>query len=367
MRLLGFLKKEIIQTLRNRIMLVAILIMPLVQAVIITIALDNEAKNINLAIECKANDYLMQKIKDKTIASGWFNKVSSLQESPFRAVQTGKVDAVIIAPEKGFTKSVGEFRPQLQLLVDATNVVKAQAIEAYVKSIVGLVLKECKLLPYSSVNTSSGIEFKTRILFNPEMNSTHYLFPFLIVIIMTVTMMSLVCISIAREKETGTIETLIAAPIKSYQLILGKSVPYVVIGFINLFTMLWLGKIIFDLPFRGSFPLFVLLFFVFAFAICAFGVFLSTFCQTQQQALLGMMIFLFLSMMLSGGLGAIENMPPMLKWLAHLLPLSHYTTLARNMILKGTDLQFFLTHTGSIFLFGCVSAIAAFKRFKITL
>ena len=366
MRLLGFLKKEIIQTLRNRVMLVAILIMPLVQAVIITIALDNEAKNINLAIDCKANDYLMQKIKDKTTASIWFNKVEPLQESPFRAIQTGKVDAVIIAPEKGFTKSVGNFKPQIQLLVDATNVLKAQAIEAYVKSIVGSVLKECKLLP-SSVKTSSGIEFKTRILFNPEMNSKHYIFPFLIVIITTIVLMSLVCISIAREKETGTIETLIAAPIKSYQLILGKSVPYVVIGFINLFTMLWMGKIIFALPFRGNFPLFVLLFFVFAFAICSFGVFLSTFCQTQQQALLGMMIFLFLSLMLSGGLGAIENMPPMLRCLAHLLPLSHYTTLARNMILKGTDLQFFLTHTGSIFLFGCVSAIIAFKRFKTTL
>ena len=366
MRLLGFLKKEIIQTLRNRVMLVAILIMPLVQAVIITIALDNEAKNINLAIDCKANDYLMQKIKDKTTASIWFNKVEPLQESPFRAIQTGKVDAVIIAPEKGFTKSVGNFKPQIQLLVDATNVLKAQAIEAYVKSIVGSVLKECQLLP-SSVKTSSGIEFETRILFNPEMNSKYYLFPFLIVIITTIVLMSLVCISIAREKETGTIETLIAAPIKSYQLILGKSVPYVVIGFINLFTMLWMGKIIFDLPFRGNFPLFVLLFFVFAFAICSFGVFLSTFCQTQQQALLGMMIFLFLSLMLSGGLGAIENMPPMLRLLAHLMPLSHYTTLARNMILKGTDLQFFLTHTGAILLFGCVSAIVAFKRFKTTL
>lgn len=365
MILLGFIKKEIIQTLRNRVMLVAILIMPLIQAVLITIALNNEAKNINLAIDCKADDYLMQKIRDRTISSGWFNKVAPLQESPFEAIQKGKVDAVIIAPEKGFSKSVGNFRPRLQLLIDATSVLKAQAIEAYVKSIASTVIKESKLLQYA--NGASGIEFKTRILFNPEMNSKHYLLPFLIVIIMTITMLSLVCVSIAREKETGTIETLMAAPIKNYQIILGKSIPYVMIGFINLFTMLWLGQILFNLPFRGNFGLFVLLFFVFSFAICSFGVFLSTFCQTQQQAMLGMMIFLFLSLMLSGGLGAIENMPLPLKCFAHALPLSHYTSLARNMILKGTDLHFFLLHTCSILLFGCISAVAAFRRFKTTL
>ena len=366
MILFGFIKKEIIQTLRNRIMLVAILIMPLVQAVIITLALNNEAKNINLGIECKANDYMMQTILDKTISSGWFNKVTLIQESPFRAIQKGKVDAVIIAPNGGFAKSVGNFKPQLQLLVDATNVLKAQSIEAYIKSIVGSVLKENKLSFPVGVS-SSGVDFKIRILFNPEMNSTHYLYPFLIVIIMTVTLLSLICISITREKETGTIETLIAAPIRSYQLILGKCIPYIGIGFVNLFTMLGLGKIIFHLPFRGDFFLFVVLFFVFAFAICAFGVFLSTFCQTQQQAMLGMMIFLFLSLMLSGGLGAIENMPLLLKGFAHFLPLSHYTSLARNMILKGTDLHYFMLHTGSIFIFGFVSAILAFKRFKTTL
>lgn len=362
--LLGFIRKEIIQTLRNRIMLVAILIMPLIQAVIITLALNNEAKNINLGVECKANDYLMQNILDKTIASGWFNRITSVKESPFRAIQRGEVDAVLVASNGGFTRSVGNLKPQLQLLVDATNVLKAQAIESYMRSIVGSVLKESKL---SSPTGVSGVNFKIRILFNPEMNSTHYLYPFLIVIIMTVTVLSLVCISITREKETGTIETLIAAPIKSYQLILGKCIPYIGIGFINLFTMLGLGKIIFHLPFRGNFFLFVVLFFIFAFAICSFGVFLSTFCKTQQQAMLGMMIFLFLAMMLSGGLGAIENMPPLLRWFSHLLPLSHYTSLARNMILKGTDLQYFTLHAGSIFIFGIVSSILAFKRFKTTL
>ena len=271
---------------------------------------------------------------------------------------------MIAAPEKGFTKSVGQLSPQIQLMTDATNVLKAQAIEAYIKSISGAVLRENKL---SSPVIGPNVSFKTRILFNPETNSTFFIYPFLIVIIITVTMLSLVCISVTREKETGTMETLIAAPIRSYHIILGKCIPYVVVGLINFFLMIALGKILFNMPFRGSFMLFMILFFVFAFTITMFAILLSTFCQTQQQAVLAIMTFLFISLMLSGGMGAVENMPPLLNFLANFMPLSHCTSLARNIMLKGSDLQYFCLHTGSIFMFGLLTAYIAFKRFKTTL
>ena len=173
MILWGFIKKELLQMIRNKIMVAAILIMPLVQVILITLALNHEARNINLGLDCKPNDYMMRQIKDRAIASGWFNKVEAIGESPFRALQTGKFDAVIAAPEKGFTKSVGQLSPQIQLMTDATNVLKAQAIEAYIKSISGAVLRENKL---SSPVIGPNVSFKTRILFNPETNSTFFIY-----------------------------------------------------------------------------------------------------------------------------------------------------------------------------------------------
>ncbi len=364
MRLFGFIKKELIQMFRNPIMVVAIFIMPLVQAVLISFALNNEPRNIKLAMDCNANDVVMQSIYNKSIASGWFKKADHTQEPAFRAIQTGKADVAIIAPDGGFTKSVGNKEPKLQVLIDATNVIKAQSIEAYVKAIVTSSILDSKLLPMSN---HSAISFERRILFNPEMNSTYFLFPFLIVVIVTASILSLTCISITKEKETGTIETLISAPIKNYHIILGKMIPYIGIGFVNLITILIFGMIVFGVPFRGSFAQFTILFFVFAFAISIFGVLLSTFCKTQQQAMLGMMIFLFLSLMLSGGMGAIENMLPFLRCISYALPLSHYTSLARNILLKGSDLYNFLYQALAILIFGIITSVFAVKRFKATL
>lgn len=360
----GFIKKEIVQLLRNKVLMWAVLIMPLVQVIIISLALSFEAKNLKIAIDCKANDYIMQEIREKMEASGWFNKVEPLKETSFRALQMGKIDAVLIAPEKGVTHSIGNFAPRAQLLIDATNVLKAQAIEGYVKAIASSVLQKNKL---SCPMIAPNVVFKTRLLFNPEMNSTFFLYPFLMAIIIMITVLTLISISITREKENGTIETLISAPIKNYHIIIGKSVPYIGIGLINLLMMQFIGKIVFHLPFRGNFALFILLFFVFSFTIAAFAILLSTFCETQQQALMALMTFLFLSIMLSGGMGSIENMPLALQFFANLLPLSHYTSLLRNMILKGTDLQYFTIHTMAIFIFGLVTSLIAFKKFKTTL
>jgi ABC-2 type transport system permease protein len=250
------------------------------------------------------------------------------------------------------------------MLIDATNIIKAQAIEAYLHAITASAIKESRLLPKSY---NFPINFKSRILFNPEMNSRFFMLPFIIAIMSTMTILSTICISMTREKEFGTIEMLISAPIKKMHIILGKTIPYIGVGSINLAMIVAVSMLIFDMPFRGSVLLFALAFLLFAISMSAFAILLSTFCSAQQQAMLGMITFLFISIMLSGGIAPIDNMPAILRFFAYLTPLSHYTSLARNILLKGSDYGYFLLHASAILLFGLIAAKLAIRQLKITL
>jgi ABC-2 type transport system permease protein len=281
-------------------------------------------------------------------------------------VKKGQADVAIVAPPGGFTKSVGNGNAKLQVLIDASNILKAQAIEGYLSAIAASVIKESRLLSANGIPPPT-IHFRERILFNPEMNSRFFMLPFLVAMIATMIVLSTVCISMAKEKESGTMEMLISAPLEKMHIILGKTIPSICVSFINMTVIMMIGLMFFGVPFRGSWLQFVLSFLIFSTSMSAFAVLLSTFCNTQQQAMLGMMIFLFLSMMFSGGLAPVENMPPALKFFAHLMPLSHYTSLTRNIFLKGGSWGYVLQHSSAILCFGLVSAKIAIMRLKTTL
>jgi ABC-2 type transport system permease protein len=325
--------------------------------------MNNVPQNIRLVIDCAANDHLSQRIYDRALASGWFKQVEPVSVCAFDAIQRGYADAAIIAPPEGFTKSVANGEKKLQLLIDASNILKAQAIEAYMGAITASVLKDSKLL----TDARPSINFKGRILFNPEMNSRFFMLPFLTVIIATMTILSTICISFTKEKEFGTMEMLISAPIDKMHIILGKTIPYIGVGFINMTAIVTIGILLFEMPFRGGLLQLALSFLIFAVSMAAFAVLLSTFCDTQQQAMLGMMIFLFLSIMFSGGLSPIDNMPIFLRLLAQITPISHYTSLARNNMLKGGDWRYILQHASMILCFGLISAQVAVVRLKTTI
>jgi ABC-2 type transport system permease protein len=366
MILYGFLRKEVLQLLRNRRLLYFIFCLPIIQMLLISLAINNEPQNLRLMLDCRPNDYLILRIRDRAIASGRFVCCPNANQKPFDAILSNRADMAIVAPPGGFTKSVGNNHPELQVLIDATNILKAQAIEGYLKAIVSSVIAESGLMSMQFAR-QPAIAIKTRILFNPELNTRYFLIPFLISTIIAMTLLSLISISIVREKECGTIETLISAPIKKSHIILGKSLPYVTMCFLNILSLMALAIFVFKVPFRSSILLFLVSFTIFAFVMTACALLLSTFCDTQQQAMLGLMMFLFLSLMLSGGIFPIENMPDVLQWIAHVQPLSHMVFLARNIFLKGCDTYYLLQHNLAMLIFGVIVAIWAGKRLKTTL
>ena len=358
----GFIKKELITLRRDPVMLAAVLFLPVIQILIISFALTMEARNLRLAIDAEPDDYLMDRIYDHAIGSGWFLKIKPVQKSAIEAVQAGEADVALIAPNGGLTKAVMRREGEVQVLIDATNVLKAQSIERYLQSIIQSVLQ-------TEIQTRliHPIQFTVRVLFNPELETQWFLIPALMCVLVFMSLLTLIAISITREKETGTIETLISAPISKYHIIFGKTIPFILIAFLNLNIIQAVGILLFHLPMTGSYGMFILSFFVFCFPGCATAVWLSTYTQTQQQAMLGLMIILFLAMMLSGGLFPLENMPTFLQAIAYMNPLTHYTYLVRNIILKGADWFYFGKHAGMLLLTGSIIAFFAVKRFKTTL
>lgn len=361
-RFWGFFKKEIIGLLRDPVLLVAVMVMPAVQLVVLSGAITLEAKNLRLAVDAGTGDVMMEKIYNHAIGSGWFVRAPDMDKDPVAAVQSGRADVAIVAPDGGLTRALVRGEGEIQILIDSMNILKAQSIEAYLQ---GVVVRAAKEAGYNL--PASPIAFDLRILFNPQLNTKWFMVPSLIAVLVFISLLVLITISIAKEKETGTIETLISAPVSKYDIIIGKVVPYILVSFLIMLSILVIGLMVFGIPFVGSGLMFVLGFLVFCVPGAAIAVLLANFTRNQQQALLGIVIVAFMALMLSGALIPTENMPVVLQYISYINPLSHYSYMVRSIILKGPDWSYFAQHSLAMIAVGILIWVIAIKKFKTTL
>ncbi len=361
-QLFGFFRKEIIALVRDPVLLAAVMVMPAVQLVVLSGAITLEAQNLRLAVDMQPDDYAMEQIYNHAIGSGWFVRAANDARDAATMVQAGRADVALVAPSGGLTRAIARGDGEIQVLVDSMNVLKAQSIEAYLAGIIQGIAREMGI-----ATARVPVNFDVRILFNPELNTKWFMTPALIAILVFLALLILITISIAKEKETGTIETLISAPISKYTIIVGKVVPYVVVSFLIMLSILVIGLWMFKLPFVGSGFMFVLAFLVFCVPAAGASVLLADYTHTQQQALLGIIIVAFLSLMLSGAMIPTENMPRLLQYISYTNPLSHYAYIVRNILLKGSDWLYFMRHASVMLGVGGIIWVFAIRKFKTTL
>ena len=359
---LGFLKKEIIALLRDPVMMIAVLVMPVVQMILLSGAITFQADNLRLTTDFSPNDTIVEQFYQRAIGSGFFVPADVKNYSPVEAVQAGLADVAIIAPDGGLTRDLVRGDAEIQILIDSMNILKAHSIEAYLRGIITRTL-----LDETHSELSSPIQFNVRVLFNPQLNTKFFMVPSMVSVLVFLALLILIAISITKEKETGTMETLMAAPISKYDIVMGKVLPYVLVSFVVMLSIVIVGILIFDVPFVGSQFMFLLSFLVFCMPACGIGVWLSTYTHTQQQAMLGLIIVAFLSLMLSGAIISTENMPIVLRVISYINPLSHYSFLVRNIMLKGPDWFYFVRHAGVMMISGAVIWIIALRRWKMML
>lgn len=356
----GFLRKEFRQALRDPRMRTLLFVAPAVQLTIFGVAISNEVKNLRLAAVYAPSDQVSRDIHERAIATGWFIRATDIdtQADPFTWVQSDRADAVLVAPSSGLERAIQRGRGRLQLLINAKNVVRAQAIENYIQGIIREVRPPATRPPL-------GIDI--RVLYNPTLTTSHFMVPGVMGLLLAVITIVLTSMSIARERETGTLETLISAPVETWEVILGKSIPFVTIGMVQLMVVLTVATVAFGVPFRGPFLMLVLAGFCYVCATVSIGVLISTITKSQQQAMLGGFLFLMPALLFSGLMFPLENMPGLMRWVAYINPVAHFVFLTRNILLKGGDWGFVAFHMGALAVIAAALVTVSFRRFHTSL
>lgn len=357
--LVGFFKKEIIRLWRTPALLVAVLIMPAVQILVLSGAINMQARNLRLAVDMAPNDTVLEQIYNHAIGSGYFVAAKSTQMDAVTAVTRGRADVAIIAPPGGITREY-QNGATVQILIDSMNILKAQSIEAYINGIVARVAAQS-----APGHSSMPVRFDTRILFNPEMNTKWFMVPSLVACMVLITLLIMITTGITREKEVGTFETLLSAPISKYQIIMGKTLPCVAVAGVVMLSMIAVGMWAFGVPFVGSWIMMLVAFTCFCVPATGIAVWLADYTKTQQQALLGIVIVAFLCLMLSSAMLPCENFPRILRWVSYGNPLTHFVYLVRNIMLKGATWSYLGRHCGAMLAAGVVVWIGAVMNFKI--
>ncbi len=359
----AFIRKELTQTLRDTRMRMLLFGAPILQLTIFGLALSTEIKNIKLAVVSAPADAISERLAGRFYSSGWFKPVSFAPgEDPVELIASGRADAVLITPAYGLARSAQRGDGKAQLLVDASNATKARAVEAYAKSI----FAEAAAREYPG-GGPPPIAFDVRVLYNPAMESSLFLVPGVMGMLVCLITILLTAMSITREREMGTFETIVSAPLSDAEVLLGKTVPYVILGLLDACLVVLAGYLLFGVPVRGHLWQLALAALVFVLNTVSIGTFISTISKNQQQAMLGGFMFLFPAILMSGVMYPVENMPSAVIAAAYLNPLMYFVRLIRNIMLKGGDPLVFWQNTGVLLLMAAGTVTLAYKRFRQTL
>ncbi|HAH31406.1 MAG TPA: ABC transporter permease [Elusimicrobia bacterium] len=359
----AFIRKELTQTLRDVRMRVLLFGAPIIQLTIFGLALSTEIKNIKLAAFSRPGDAMFGRVAEGFYASGWFMRAGYASgEDPFELIASGRADAALIAPDEGLARSAERGGGKMQLLVDASNTTKARAVEAYAKNIISAA----GVREYGARGEPT-LKFDVRVLYNPAMESSMFLVPGVMGMLACLITIILTAMSLTREREMGTFETIVSAPLSNAEILLGKTLPYILLGLVNVILVVMAGYLIFGVPVRGALWQLALGALAFVITTVSVGTLISTIAKNQQQAMLGGFMFLFPSILMSGVMYPVENMPKAVIVAAYLDPLMYFVRMLRNIMLKGGDTHVFWANLGALCLMAVCAAGFAYKRFRQTL
>jgi ABC-2 type transport system permease protein len=288
----------------------------------------------------------------------------------------GQVDGVIrVLP--GFGRDVTRGRATaVQILLDGTNSNSASLVSGYAGQVIARYSAQASVEAQrarlvAGTMASGGpvslpvpqVVARTRVWYNPDLRSRNYFIPGVVVNIITLVTLSLTAMAVVREKEIGTMEQLMVTPIRPVELILGKTLPFVVIGYWDLVLVVTAARIIFRVPFNGSFVLLLFAAFVFLLTTLGAGLFLSTISRTQQQAMMGTTLFFQPFFLLSGFTFPIRNMPEVVQWLTYINPVRYFMEIVRGVFLQGAGLSTLWPQVATLAVFGVVILSLSVQRF----
>jgi ABC-2 type transport system permease protein len=377
-RLRRIIRKEFIQALRDPRMRSMLFLPPLIQLMIFGYAASLDVDNAKIAWMDQDRTPESRELLSEFEGSGRFILAGFPDNE--RAMQImmdrGQVDAVVrVLP--GFGRDVERGRPtSVQVLLDGTNSNTAGIVSGYASQCIARYSnrsmqgqQKAKLI--SATESAEGpvtmaapqVASSTRVWFNPDLRSRNYFIPGVVVNIITLVTLSLTAMAIVREKEIGTMEQLMVTPIRASELIIGKTLPFVVVGVWDMLLVMAAALLIFHVPFRGNFWLLFGTTLLFLLTTLGAGLFISTVSKTQQQAMMATSLFFQPFFMLSGFTFPIRNMPQLAQWLTWLNPVRYFMEIVRGVFLQGAGIEALWPQVVALAIFGVTILWLSVQRF----
>ena len=359
-RVWALMKKEFIMTWNDPKSRSIIVILPIMQLLIFANAATMEVQNIDVAVLDRSHSVESREVLSRFENSPRFrNFIDAKDDKEFQKLIDTQIVQMGISIDNDFSRNIKSGRgAQVQIISDGRQTNSASIAAGYASQIVSAYNADL------TGNKGAGINISVRNWFNPNLIYQWYILTVIVAMLALITTLVLTALSIAREREVGTFDQLIVSPLSSFEILLGKSIPPLIIALT--LTMIMVGVIVtcFHVPFAGSFFLFVVSIAFALLAIVGVGLYISSICNTQQQAILSAMTFMMPAVLLSGFISPIEDMPLGWQYLTYLNPVRFFIALSRGIFLKGMGIQEVLMNIIPLLIIASLTLTLAGRTFK---
>lgn len=368
-RIWAVLQKEFIQTVRDRGTLILMLSMPILQLFMLGYAVDMNVEHIPTAIADQSLDAHSLAYVNAMVNSKYFDVVGYVanEAGVIEEIDNGRAQAGIVIPPD-FAARVERGDAQVLFVVDGSDLFTVQSGYNMASAIAQSHAADILMtkIERSGLPIKAGLPLDTRvrILYNPDMQQLWFVIPNMVALLMQTSSIAMTAAAIVREREAGTIEQILVTPIRPAELLLGKITPNIIIAIINVLTVVAAGTYLFDVPFRGSFWLFMGLSMIYVFSGLGLGLLISTIASNQKQAQQLVMMIMLLGVVLGGYMFPRNTMPPFLQLLGLLFPMTFFIPISRGIVAKGVGLDALWVPVISMIVYGTIVMAIASKAFR---
>lgn len=363
---IAFVKKEFFHILRDRRTLLILFGMPIVQVLLFGYAVTNEFKGAAITVYDQSKDELSRELISKMEASGHFEMIGGVesQDQIHEAFKAGEIKLAMIIPDKFAENFFSGDQTPIQLISDGTDPNTSTMLINYAT----MMLRHFQMEKQQAAGIPFSIEVETQMVYNPELKSVYMFVPGVMTMILLLISALMTSLTLAREKELGTMELLLVSPLHPLLIIIGKVTPYILLSMIIGLFILGMGVFIFGVPIIGSVLLLLLVSVLFVITSLALGIFISSRTNNQQTAmLLSLMGLMMPTMLLSGFIFPIESMPWLLQGISYIVPAKYFIVILKDIMLKGSTISFIWTEVAFLSVVAIFFLGLSLKNFKLRL
>lgn len=371
-RLFAIIRKEFIQIFRDKRTLIMILVIPIVQLFVMGYSANSDVRNVSLVVYDQSYSAQSRELLDAFRAADYFSITDTVSsEAELRSqIDRGQAKAGLVIPPD-YPQQVANGNAQVSFVLDgsdptiaSTSLSAAQFIgQSFSTKVLAKKFNKAGI----GGQFQNPVEIRTTVWYNPDMISAYFMVPGVIGMILFAITAILTATAVVRERERGTIEQLIVTPIRSWELVLGKILPYTILALFDTIEVLLIGHYWFNVPIRSPMLLIMVVSALFLLSGLGIGLFASTIANTQQEAMLSVWMILLPSLFISGFFFPLDAMPSFLKVISYAIPLRYYLSIIRVLLLKGVGLEMIVNDVIALTLFGIFIMTAAALRFKKSL